>query len=55
MEYEVGNLVRMKKSHPCGSNQWKILRVGADFKLECIGCGHHIMLPRKKAEKNIQL
>lgn len=52
MQYEVGDVVRLKKLHPCGSNEWKILRVGADFRLQCAGCGHQIMVPRKMVEKN---
>ena len=53
MTFTVGQIVKMKKSHPCGSDQWEILRVGADFKLKCLGCGHMVMLPRNKVEKNI--
>ena len=51
-EYEVGNIVKLKKKHPCGSFEWEILRVGADFRLKCVGCGHQIMLPRRQVEKN---
>ena len=50
--YEVGDIVRLKNKHPCGSFEWKILRVGADFRLKCMGCGHQIMVPRKLVEKN---
>ena len=50
--YEVGNIVKLKKQHPCGSNEWQILRVGADFRLKCLGCGHQIMIARKLVEKN---
>ncbi len=50
--YEVGDIVQLKKSHPCGSREWKILRVGADFKLKCLGCGHEIMVKRALVEKN---
>ena len=50
--YEVGDIVRLKKKHPCGSFEWKILRVGADFRLKCMGCVHQIMVPRKLVEKN---
>lgn len=50
--YEVGDIVQLKKSHPCGSREWKILRVGADFKLKCLGCGHEIMIKRSLVEKN---
>lgn len=52
MVYEVGDIVQLKKSHPCGSREWKILRVGADFKLKCLGCGHEIMVKRSLVEKN---
>ena len=51
-EYEVGNIVKFKKQHPCGSFEWEILRVGADFRLKCIGCGHQIMMPRRQVEKS---
>ena len=50
--YEVGDVVRLKKKHPCDSFDWEILRVGADFRLKCIGCGHQIMIARKLVEKN---
>lgn len=52
MEYQVGDIVKLKKPHPCGSREWEILRVGADFRLKCTGCGHQIMVPRKLVEKN---
>jgi len=51
-EFEVGDVVSLKKPHPCGSSQWEILRVGADFRLKCMGCGHQIMVARKLVEKN---
>ena len=51
MDYEVGDIVKLKKQHPCGSKEWRILRVGADFRLECMGCSHQIMIPRKQVEK----
>ena len=52
LPYEVGDTVTLKKVHPCGSRDWEILRVGADFRLKCTGCGHQIMVPRKMVEKN---
>ncbi len=52
MNYEVGDIIQMKKKHPCGSNEWKVLRVGADFRLKCLGCGHQVMLERKMVERN---
>lgn len=54
MDIQVGDIVTMKKPHPCGSKQWKILRIGADFRMECCGCGHSVMVARTKAEKNIK-
>lgn len=50
--YEIGDILTMKKQHPCGSKEFAILRVGADFRLKCLGCGHQIMIPRKLVEKN---
>ena len=50
--FSVGDTIKMKKTHPCGSSEWEILRVGADFRLKCKGCGHQIMVPRKLVEKN---
>lgn len=54
MKIEVGNIIVMKKSHPCGSNRWEVLRVGADFRLKCLGCDHQVMIKRTVAEKNIK-
>ena len=54
MDIQVGDILTMKKPHPCGSKQWKVLRTGMDFKLKGEGCGHEVMLPRSKAEKNIR-
>lgn len=51
---EVGDVVELKKSHPCGSSSWEILRVGADFRIKCMGCGHQVMLPRVKLEKSLK-
>ena len=53
-QYEVGDIVKLKKQHPCGSQEWEILRVGADFRLKCVGCGHQIMIPRRQLEKNVK-
>lgn len=52
MNLELGTVIKMKKPHPCGFNEWEILRTGMDFRLKCLGCGHQIMLPRKQVEKN---
>ncbi len=50
--YEVGDVVTLKKPHPCGSKDWEILRVGQDFRLKCMGCGHQVMAARTMVEKN---
>ncbi|MCD7763047.1 MAG: DUF951 domain-containing protein [Lachnospiraceae bacterium] len=52
--FEVGDIVKLKKKHPCGSQEWEILRVGADFRLKCTGCARQIMVPRKLVEKNVR-
>ena len=54
MDFELGDVIKMKKAHPCGTNQWEILRVGMDFRLNCCGCGHQVMLPRKQVEKSFR-
>ncbi|MEE1227758.1 MAG: DUF951 domain-containing protein [Lachnospiraceae bacterium] len=54
MDFLVGQRIRMKKKHPCGANDWKIVRVGMDFRLECMGCGRQVMVPRKVVEKNFR-
>ena len=52
MEYHIGVIVKLKKPHPCGNSEWEILRVGMDFRLKCLGCGHQVMVTRKLVEKN---
>ena len=54
MDIRLNDVLVMKKAHPCGGKQWLVLRTGADFRLRCLGCGHEIMVPRFKAEKNIR-
>ena len=54
MNILVKDILTMKKEHPCGSNRWEVLRIGADFKLKCLGCGHEIMNPRSKVERFIK-
>ena len=51
MDVRIGDVLQLKKEHPCGSREWTVLRVGMDFKL---GCGHELMIPRSKAEKSIK-
>jgi hypothetical protein len=54
IRYEVGHIVKMKKTHPCGSDQWEITRTGIDFGLKCLGCGRRVMIPRPKFEKSVK-
>jgi len=55
MVFAVGDIITMKKTHPCGSNKWEIIRVGVDFKIKCKGCGHIVMISRIKFEKGVVL
>ena len=54
MDFELNDIITMKKPHPCGSNEWEILRVGADFRLKCLGCGHQVMIARRIVEKSVK-
>ena len=54
MNFEVGQVIRLKKQHPCGTNAWEIIRTGADFRLRCTGRCHQVMLSRKLVEKNFK-
>lgn len=54
MDIQVGDIIKLKKKHPCGSFEWEVLRIGADFRLRCIGCGHPVMISRKLVEKKYQ-
>ena len=54
MDVQVGDKIVVKKPHPCGSTMFDVLRVGMDFRIRCCGCGHEVMLPRPKIEKNIK-
>ena len=53
MDLKLHQLVELKKTHPCGSRNWEVLRVGMDVKLRCQGCGHEVMAPRRKIEKKM--
>ena len=54
MQIGVGDVVKMKKQHPCGCDTFRITRIGMDFKLVCTGCGREVMIPRKAAQKAIK-
>jgi hypothetical protein len=51
-KFELGDVVQMKKQHPCGSYEWEVIRLGADIKIKCVGCGRLVMLPRVKFQKD---
>ncbi|SKA91556.1 hypothetical protein SAMN05428976_11728 [Clostridium sp. USBA 49] len=52
--FYLGDIVEMKKKHPCGSKEWEIIRLGADIKIKCLGCGRLVMLERSKFEKGVK-
>ncbi len=54
MKLNIGDVVELKKQHPCGNKQWEIVRTGMDFRIKCLGCGHQVMIPRPKLEKSIK-
>ena len=54
MDIRLGDVLELKKNHPCGGKTWRVLRVGMDFRLRCETCGHEIMVPRVKIEKRIR-
>lgn len=54
MDIQVGDIVKLKKQHPCGAKEWEVLRIGADFRLKCKGYGHQIMIARRQVEKNVR-
>ena len=53
-DFQVGQVVKLKKPHPCGGNLWKIIRVGADFRIQCQACKRGLMIPRVKFEKRVK-
>lgn len=52
--FHIGDVVKMKKAHPCGSSEWEITRIGMDFGMKCCGCGHYVMLARPKFMKAVK-
>lgn len=53
-KFYLGDIVQMKKQHPCGSYDWEVLRLGADIKIKCTGCGRLVMIPRSKFQKGVK-
>ncbi|MBN2469224.1 MAG: DUF951 domain-containing protein [Anaerolineae bacterium] len=54
MDIHVGDIAIMRKTHPCGSNQWRVTRIGADIGVVCLGCGRRVMLPRRKFTRAVK-
>lgn len=54
MDVQVGDILEMKKAHPCGANRFSVLRVGMDFRIRCEGCGREVLVPRQKIERHIK-
>ncbi len=54
MDVQLGDVILTRKPHPCGNSEFAVLRIGMDFRIRCTKCGHDIMLPRSKIEKNIK-
>ena len=52
--YQLGNVVVMKKQHPCGANEWEITRLGADIKIKCLNCGRVVLIPRIEFNKKLK-
>lgn len=52
--YDLNDIVQMKKPHPCGTNEWKIIRMGMDIRIKCQGCNHSVLIPRKTFEKKLK-
>ncbi|MEW9671677.1 DUF951 domain-containing protein [Ammoniphilus sp. 3BR4] len=53
-QFALGDVVEMKKPHPCGVNAWKVIRMGADIRIKCTGCDHSVMIPRLEFEKKMK-
>ncbi|MBQ8753026.1 MAG: DUF951 domain-containing protein [Clostridia bacterium] len=54
MDVRIGDVLLMKKAHPCGENRMQVLRIGMDFRIRCVGCGREVMVPRAKVERHIK-
>ncbi|WP_028988425.1 DUF951 domain-containing protein [Thermicanus aegyptius] len=52
--YGLGDLVELKKPHPCGANAWRIIRMGMDIRIKCTGCDHSVLIPRSHFEKRLK-
>jgi len=53
-DLEFDDILQLRKTHPCGEDRWKVIRLGADIKIECLGCGRQVMLPRRKLARSVK-
>jgi hypothetical protein len=53
-EFGLNDIVEMKKQHPCGTNRWKIIRMGMDIRIKCEGCAHSVLMPRKEFTRKLK-
>lgn len=54
VDYGMHDIVEMKKQHPCGENRWEIIRMGADIRVKCLGCGQLVMMPRREFNRKVK-
>jgi hypothetical protein len=54
VKFYLGDIVRLRKPHPCGSTEWEVMRVGADFRIKCLGCGRVLLISRSRFEKSVK-
>jgi len=54
MDVRLGDVVRLRKQHPCGGYEWEVVRLGADIGIKCLTCGRRVLLPRRKFEKSVK-
>jgi hypothetical protein len=52
--FELNDIVEMKKAHPCGENRWKVIRMGADIRIKCLGCDHSVLIPRREFNRKLK-
>lgn len=53
-KFRLGDVLVLRKQHPCGENRWEVVRTGADIRLRCLGCGRYVLLPRPKVERAVK-
>ncbi|ASS73571.1 DUF951 domain-containing protein [Tumebacillus algifaecis] len=53
-QFDLGDVVQMKKGHPCGANEWEVIRLGMDIRMKCVNCGRSVMIPRRDFERNLR-